>query len=142
MFRVIILYAPDEETITTIAAVIETAFHNERCVTAVKAAKDALIPDIAGSDIVILGSKAEGKKPIHPDYKEIVRALRGINLAGRIAGIFTFEHDGTVDSFKQVLNDSDITIYEKSLFIESGQWDQAVITEWAQNILLYYKDGT
>lgn len=142
MYKVIILYAPDEKTIVDTVNDIEIAFNNENCITAVKAAKNALIPDIAASEIVILGSKAEGKRLIHSDFKEIIRSLRGINLAGRIAGIFSFDQEETFVSFKQALNDSDITVFGKSLLIKNGQPDSSATAAWAKKILTYYKDGT
>lgn len=142
MFKVIILFAPDEKTIIDTASNIETAFTNEKCAATVKAARNAIIPDIAVSDFLILGSKAEGKKPIHSDFKEIIRALQGINLAGRIAGIFSFGLDATITSFKEALNDSDIMIYENSLLLEDGQDDSSAIAAWVKKIVLCYKEGT
>ncbi|MBN2535885.1 MAG: flavodoxin family protein [Spirochaetales bacterium] len=142
MFRVIILYAPDEETILETAKNIKAAFNNEKCETAVKAAKNALIPDIAASDIVILGSKTEGKKPVHSDFKEIIRALHGINLAGRIAGFFSFGLDATITSFKEALLDSDITIYKDNLLIKDGQNNSSEISIWVKKLIVYHKEGT
>ena len=141
MFRVIILFAPDNQDIINPVNDLKAAFENEKCRIEAKAVKNAMMPDIAASEIVILGSKSEGKNPVHTDFKEIIRALQGINLAGKIAGIFYFGNEETVVTFKQALQDSDIVAYEKSLLIEDGKSDSTIIVEWVKNIITCYKDG-
>jgi flavodoxin len=136
--RVVIIYAPDDEIVQQSAVTIKSIFINEKYSVTIKQARDAHMPDFAGVDIVILGSKKENKKSIHSDFTEIVRALKGINLAGRIAGIFSFDTEETVDDFIKVLHDSDITIFEKGLLISDGKIDTKVITDWVKQIITKY----
>jgi flavodoxin len=139
MIRVIILYAPDEKNTSDAVNNIKDAFKNKKCRIEAKAAKNSSIPDIAASEIVIFGSKDAGKKTIHSDFSEIARALKGINLAGRIAGIFSFGRENMLPVFKKILEDSDITVYEKNLIIEDGKNNPAIISEWVNNIIKTYE---
>ncbi|MBN2442271.1 MAG: flavodoxin family protein [Spirochaetales bacterium] len=153
MLKVIILYAPEDKSTNNPVNNIKTAFENEKCVVLAKSAKNTTIPDITASEILIIGSKTDGKKSIHPEFKELTRALKGINLAGRTAGIFSFDNEKTVTSFKEVLHDSGISLYNLNLYFKnemsysSPTADAAIAPsaaatgEWVKDIITFYKDG-
>jgi flavodoxin len=140
MSRVIILYAPEDQSMINSANNIRAAFENEGCETAVKAAESAAMPDIAAADILILGSLPKGKKPIHPDFKEITRALQGINLAGKTAGIFTLDQENTITSFRDILHDSDITLCDEGFFIAKENNNSPAEADWVKKIISLNKE--
>jgi flavodoxin len=138
MKRVVIIYAPDDEIVQQSAVAIKSTFVNEHYSVTIKHARDAHMPDFAGVEIVILGSNKEDKRSIHTDFTEIIRALKGINLAGRIAGIFSFDTDETEKDFIKALYDSGISIFEKGLLIKDGKIDTKVIKDWVKQIITGY----
>jgi flavodoxin len=138
MKRVVIIYAPDEEIVQQSAVAIKSTFVNEKYSVTIRQARDAHMPDFAGAEIVILGSKKEDKRSIHTDFTEIIRALKGINLAGRIAGIFSFDTEETEKDFVKALHDSEINIFAKGLLIKDGTIDTKVIKEWVKQIIAGY----
>jgi len=141
MCKVVILYAPDEKFINETANNIATVFNKGKCHTTVKSANQTKIPDITASDIIIFGPNTKEKKTVHPDYKEIIRAFTGINLAGRIAGFFTFGGNESINSFKEILHDTDISLYEPNFLIENNN-DPDILMKWVKNIITQYKDGS
>ncbi|MBN1699819.1 MAG: flavodoxin family protein [Spirochaetales bacterium] len=141
--KVVIIFAPDDELVQKSAVAIKSTFVNEKFDVVIKEARDAHMPDLAVGNIVILGSKKEDKKPVHSDFTEIIRALKGINLAGRIAGVFTFDSEETTDFLSQALGDSDITLIERGLCFKNGRIDTKVIKDWVHTIIqTYIKKGS
>ena len=84
MYRLTILYAPEDEEYAGPAKQLGDAFSELGLDVVVKAAKNAGIPDILAADIVIFGSSVF-KPYLHPHFAEMVRAFKGINLAGKFA---------------------------------------------------------
>jgi hypothetical protein len=138
MNRVIILYAPDAPELKSHAEKIKKAFSSENLEPALKSAKECSIQDIIASDIVILGLK-EAKKGIHKDLVEIDRALSGINLAGRFAGLFAADTESSMKQFVKSFETSGIGIVQEVLCVDTSAAKQ--INEWVAAIVSKYKEG-
>ncbi len=139
MNRVIILYAPDIPELKQASDKIKKAFSAEDFKVEIKPSKEGSIQDLAASDIVITGFK-DAKKWAHPDFAEIARALSGINLAGRIAGVFATDTEGMTSQFRKTFDDSDITIFEEALVV-GREGDVKAMNAWVKNIIAKYKEG-
>lgn len=140
--RVVVLYAPDVERIKIYADEIKNCFIARNFNVIVKSAKKSSMTDIIAANIVIIGTLPEDKKPIHSDFKEIVRSLQGINLASRITGFFTPDSDKTINSLHKAVNDSDIKIYNQALYIDSEKVNSENVKGWVNKIIeLYRKDN-
>jgi hypothetical protein len=73
-------------------------------------ADQASIPDLTRADVFLLASLPSGEQPIHPDFAEILRALQGITLAGRVGGAFSVDSEATVRAFRQALRDCELDL--------------------------------
>ncbi len=138
MNRVIILYAPDTPDLKSQAEKIKKAFSSESLEPLLKPAKECSIQDIIASDIIVLGLK-EAKKGIHKDFAEIERALSGINLAGRLAGLFAADTESSMKQFAKSFEASGIGIVAEALSTDASSGKQ--INEWVAAIAIKYKEG-
>ena len=87
---------------------------------------EAEVTDILSVDLLILGS--QGGATLHPDFEEIRRALTGMNLAGRLAGLVDFG-GGSPAAFRDALKDTDIEIFEEELDL-TGDPDVKAVRGW------------
>jgi len=140
MNRVIILYAPDTPELAQAADKIKRALASEDFTVEIKTSKQCSIQDLAANDLVIAGFR-DAKKWPHPDFAEINRALSGINLAGRIAGVFGMDTDGMIENFRKSFNDSDITIFDDALTVGNREQDIKLMSAWLKNFVALYKEG-
>ena len=135
MDRVAILYSTKsgekEEAILSLAG----AFQKLKYRVSVKKAGEAAITDVLAAEIVVLGSGSDG--PIDPAFGEIHRALNGVNLAGRIAGILDFDN-GSGAAFRESLKDTDIDIFTDRL--QMGKAGVKEINNWASGLNKQYRE--
>jgi len=100
---------------------------------------DASIVDINASDVVIFASDGNGELGINSSFAEIVRALKGVNLAGRMLGIISFDGEETVSALKEAFHDSCITCYEP--LVCEGEISEATVKKWVEKLLEKYKES-
>lgn len=93
--------------------------------------KDSRIQDIAGSDILILGYADPGRT--NAGYKEIGRALQGINLSGRTAAFYTVDNESDCEFMKQMFISSNITLSDVSSGISTGE-GKTNLTQWCLDV--------
>ena len=141
MTRTVIIYAPDEEALRNPVEEMTDHLETNKHHVIVKTAKETHMPDLAAANIVLLGSKPSGSTPLHPEFKEIVRALKGINLAGRTAGLFSCGEEGSIAAFQKALEDCNIDVCNHELHLREGKTDSGRIIEWLDQIISCYKDG-
>ena len=110
MYRGVIIYAPETNQMDRLVARLRECFDRDRFKVEVKTAGQAAVPDLARADLFLLGSLPEGKDPIHPDFAEILRALSGITLAGRVGGLFTVDSEATLAAFRRALQDCELAL--------------------------------
>ncbi len=136
MFRAAIIYAPADGLIKEAAAKIKDSIDGQKYSVTTLEAAGAAIPDLVAFDLVIFGSTGEGPHPIHPDFTKLLRALEGVNLAGRVAAVFGPESRKTLTAFKKALQDSEITLKEDNLFFIDGprEPEKRLIKAWLKNL--------
>jgi hypothetical protein len=110
MFRVAVIYAPNDEAMRSLAERIAGSLDRKRFTAKVKPAAKAAVSDLAAADLVLLGAAARGRGSLHPDFTELARSLTGISLAGRVAGLFATEGEGPLAALKRALRDTDIRL--------------------------------
>lgn len=138
MYQAAVIYAPASPEMEALSAVIDGRLREHRIKVVRKEAAQAIIPDLAAADLVLLGSTAAGKAAIHGDFAEILRALKGISLAGRVVGVFALRSDSTLKAFQKALEDCEIPLDERQfLSVEApenapqdlGPWVGGLIAE-------------
>jgi flavodoxin len=126
MLRAAVIYAP--AALQAAAERVSASLDRKRFRVSVKPAGEAAVPDLAAADLVLLGSSAQGRAALPREFAEIVRALAGINLAGRVAGVFAEGSDASLAAWKKALRDSGIRLEESLL--RSDQADPRALSAW------------
>ena len=141
MHRVLMLYAPRDGSARDSMEKVSACFESERFVTHVRSAHGSSVADICASDILIIGVRTEDGIAVPPDFVDISRALAGINLAGRMAGIVSIGSQRGVAGFETMLRDSEIGIVSRSLVYDdpSGQ-EEPDVCEWVQQVIAEFEE--
>lgn len=139
MYHVGILYAPYDNLYKSIIDIICSSIDSSKYDIRVKKAADAAMPDIAASEIIIFASSGSDKTPVHEDFKEIIRALKGINLSGRLAGIVEFNKDKSRYFLEDILQNTGAACYEDILNIGKGKVEKHKIENWIKSLLQKYE---
>ena len=143
MYNIAIIYAPHEGELKRLAEIIKNSYNSKSFMVTIKSASQAGIPDIAGSEILILAGNSSGSSPVHSDFSEILRALNGINLAGRLVGLCAVNTPDTLKAFKEVLIDSEAVIGpELILSAKSKKERKAEIKKWTKELSGKFKEMT
>ncbi len=124
MRRATIIYAPADSAVAALAAEMEHAFDPNQFRVRMKEAAQAAVPDLAAADVILLGSQPDGRAAVHRGFNEIIRSLRGINLAGRVAGLFAVGSRKTLEVLRRALKDSDVLIAAEEFVLEPGAGDR------------------
>ena len=114
MYRGVIIYAPAEHVMEELVRRVADCFDSNRFKVATRSADQAEIPDLAGADIFLLACLPSGGQPIHPHFTEILRALRGITLAGKVGGAFSLDSEDTVRALRQALQDCELALPDRN----------------------------
>jgi flavodoxin len=130
MFRAAVIYAP--AALQAMAERIADSLDRQRFRVLVKPADQASIPDLAAADLVLLGSSAQGRAALPAEFAEIVRALSGIDLGGRVAGVFAAGSDAPLAAWKKALKDSGIRLEENLL--RSDGADSKTLSGWVAGL--------
>jgi len=134
MFRAAVIYAP--AALQVVAERISAALNRKRFQVSVKPAEQASIPDLAAADLVLLGSSAQAHAQagaaLPVEFAELLRALSGINLAGRVGGIFAAGSDAPLAAWKKALQDSDLRVDENLL--RCDQADAQALRGWVAKL--------
>jgi menaquinone-dependent protoporphyrinogen IX oxidase len=131
MTKVIILYAPHDSGIKKFIEALLKAFDKKRFTVTAKNALKSHIPDIAAADAVVFGSKGNSAVSIHAEFKELLRAFSGVNLAGKSAGFFLEKNTDTFKDFEKALKVSDISIFDEPLIYQEKGIDAKQLRRWA-----------
>jgi len=143
MFNVAVIYAPQESELKRLAEIIKNSFNSKSFKVMIKSASQAGIPDIAAAEILILAANSSGSSPIHSDFSDILQALNGVNLAGRLAGFCTASTSDTLKAFKEALNDSEAVIGpELFLSARDAKERKAEIKNWIEELSGKFKEMT
>ncbi len=126
MLRAAVIYAP--AALQPAAERISASLDRKRFQVSVKPAGESGAPDLAAADLVLLGSSAQGRAALPQEFAEILRALAGINLAGRVAGVFAEGSDAPLAAWKKALRDSGIRLAENLLRCDEA--DAGTLSGW------------
>ena len=130
MFRAAVIYAPS--SLEDVAERISTSLDRKRFRVSVKPAGQASIPDLAAADLVLLGSSAQGRAALPAEFAEIARALSGIDLSGRVAGVFAAGSDAPLAAWKKALKDSGLRLEENLLRCDGA--DSKTLGGWVAGL--------
>lgn len=140
MIKTALIYG-DSPGIKNTASAIQEYLSSKGCKVIFKPADEITIPEITASEILIFGHEGVKKDLKDGPFQEINRIFNGINLAGRLALLFTTSEGKTEQSIKSLialLNETSIEIYEDQLlFDEDG--DGSSVTYWLDEALSFYK---
>lgn len=142
MIKVLIVY----NTSTTLeenSRLMSLFFNDKNYQLRVKNAKNATIPDFAWADILLVGTDKEPLEFAKGEFREINRALTGINFAGRIAGFFyTATLESGASSLLRMFGDTDILVYPKYFPIPvHGENDDQAIKSWIYSLCGFYQEA-
>lgn len=113
MPSVFITHAPDTAEARKTVELVRAAFESAHFSAAGKPAAQAMMPDLAGADIVVFGLQKTGAADHPEELSDLLRALKGVNLAGRVVGFFSLGGEKASVRLRKVLRDTDATISEE-----------------------------
>jgi hypothetical protein len=141
MYRAVIIYAPTDDQMHKLVRDLEECFDRDSYKVEMKAARQAAIPDLTSADLFLLGSLPDGGRPVHPDFSDILRALGGITLAGRVGGVFSVDSNPTIEAFRQALKDCELVLSDQSfLNLKPDRLDPAVLRGWVAALARQLED--
>jgi hypothetical protein len=112
MHSVFITYAPDTADARRTVDQVLAAFDPAAFKVSAKPAAATAMPDLAGADLVVFGLQRAPAADAPADYAELLRSLKGVNLGGRAAGIFSLGEDKASAKLRKVLRDTDISLLD------------------------------
>jgi flavodoxin len=141
MYRGLIIYAPSQDPMDRLAQRLGECFDRKLFTVEIKGADQAAIPDLAAADLFLLGSLPAGDQPIHPDFAEILRALNGITLAGRVGGVFAVDSEPTLSAFRRALQDCELVLSDENFRNMSGAGtDSKELGDWVSALTRQLQD--
>jgi flavorubredoxin len=141
MHSVFITYAPDTPENRKTVEQVRSAFDPAAYAVTAKPAAGSLMPDLAGADLLVFGlQKAQGADA-PAEYAELLRSLKGVNLAGRAAGVFSFGGEKASARLRKVLRDTSAAVAEEEpVFSDQKPTRQAEIEAWARQLSTSLQD--
>lgn len=144
MYQAAVIYAPASSAMGALTERIAEALKERRLKVVRKEAAQAIIPDLTAADLVVLGSAAGTKAAIHEDFTEILRALKGISLAGRTIGVFALQSSETLQAFEKALSDCEVPLDTRQLLsLSTGEVPDSELGPWLGNLIeqLYQREA-
>ena len=140
MHNLFIAYAPDTSDMRRIVDQVRGAFEATAFTVTVKNAAESLVPDLAGADLLVFGLQKAGGGEIPVGFSELVRSLKGANLAGRAAAIFSVGSEKASARLRKALRDTDVTVSDEDpVFGDPKPARQADIPEWARRVAAFFE---
>jgi hypothetical protein len=141
MYRGVIIYAPAGQTMERLVRRLAGCFGAERFDMATTTADQAAIPDLTRSDIFLLASLSSEGQPIHSDFSEILRALRGITLAGRVGAAFSVDSGDAIRLFRDALKDCELDLRDENfLNVSRGDLETVDLGGWVETLTRQLED--
>jgi flavodoxin len=141
MYQLSVLYTPETEENKKLINNLVELFVKKDFKARVKKANDSSIVDILSSNIFIFGLNQESAANLPPEFKEIIRALSGVNLAGRVSAFISFGEEELSSLFKKALKDTNTFIYEDELIFFNGKIEKKRLKNWASALYQVFKDN-
>ena len=142
MRNALIVWAPDNAGIRRAAEVVRAAFDEAGLKVRARSAAEASIVDVAAAELVVFAAAKEPSAEVHPDYGELLRALRGVTLAGRTAALFSVGTESATARLREALKDAEIhQVAEDPVFREPSGSNASEIAEWARGLAARVEDN-
>ena len=108
----------------------------------IKSAKNAEIPDFSWADIMVIGTNEEPLDFAKGEFREINRALTGINFAGKAAGVFYASSiKAGSSSVLRMLADTDIAVFPEHFIVDrQSSGDINAVKAWILAVCSFYKE--
>ena len=141
MYNVLILWAPDSAETRKVAESVGAAFNEGRFKTTLKKADESSIVDIAAADMVIFGLQKSAASELPPEFSELVRAFKGVTLAGRAAGVYSVGGEKASAKIKKSLKDTEVALFEEDPLFSNDKTDRASdVSEWARKLAGFFQE--
>ena len=141
MYRVAVLFAP--ASLAALAEAVAGGFAKRKFEVRATAMSGADVSYLNAADVVVLvagageGGGAAGPRAPHGDFDETRRALNGMNLAGRVAGIVAVGEDevsaAVAAALRAGLDGSEATAATPDSHLEHGG-QLAEARRWAKSL--------
>jgi hypothetical protein len=141
MHSVFVTYAPETAENTALAAQVRAAFDASSYTVSVKPAAGASMQDLVGADIIVFGLQKMQGADTPPEYAELLRSLKGVNLAGRAAGTFCLGGEKSSARLRKALRDTDAAVAEDDpVFGDQKPARQADVDAWVRKLSGLFQD--
>ena len=141
MFRVVVLFGPP--TLRALADEVAASFPKRRYTAATTAMGEADVSYLNAADVVVLVAAAELNGSPAADFGETSRALTGMNLAGRMAGLVTVGSSQSageaaatlrrgLDAGEGISPATDCLLQSPDQTADARRWAKSVATEFAE----------
>ncbi len=141
MYKVLILWAPDTADNQAVVGSVVRALESDSSHATARKAVEATIADINGSDVVVFGAGKTGAEDVPADFSEFLRTFKGVTLAGKTAGFFSFGSEKATARLRKSLKDTEVSeIDEDPLFNGQIQETPAIITQWARRLMGFHQE--
>jgi len=128
-----------EEALRMMTGLFDRKLFTLRVVTA----KTATVPDFTWSDLMIVGTDENTLDFAKGEFREVNRAFRGINFAGKTVGFFfAASLNSKADSLARMFEDTDISVFPRLLSIQGDDTqDYKSISSWITSLCGFYKEN-
>jgi hypothetical protein len=141
MHSVLILWAPETPENVKIVGLVAAAFEDAKLPTLAKPAGAVTIADITAAQVVVFGAQKLNSADAPPEYTECLRIFKGITLAGRTAGFFSFGAEKATSRLRKALKDTEIAQSEDDpIFSDQKASKPSEIVEWARGIARLHQE--
>jgi hypothetical protein len=141
MHSVLILWAPDTPENFKTVGLVAAAFEDAKLPTLARPASAVTIADITTAQVVVFGAQKLNSGDAPPEYAECMRIFKGISLAGRTAGFFSFGAEKATSRLRKALKDTEIAQSEDDpIFSDQKASKPPEMAEWARGIARLHQD--
>jgi flavodoxin len=141
MYNVLILWAPDTAENRKLVDAIARALEQTKVSLLVKVAAEATIADVNAADIIIFGAQKANTTDVPAEFSEFLRIFKGITLAGRTAGFFSFGTEKATGRLRKALKDTEISQSDEDpLFADQKQGTPLSVQEWSQKLIAVHQE--
>lgn len=127
--KVLVIYESSSSSLKDMAKRIGSICEG-RAQVKIRPAKDVAIPELLAADAYFFGADT----PASPEFAEIDRVLRGMNLAGRRCAFFSEASPKALDYLSLMTKDSELKASPERL-LNSHSPDEPTISAWVGAVL-------
>ena len=142
LYKVLIIYSPYNARLKKFSKKLAKMFNTQQYAVKTQEACKTSVPDITASDIIFFGTDEYGDQFMKGDFSELNRALSGINLAPRHAGIFSYTAPHALSSLERMIADTGMTVAEeKPVITLLGKKPEQFIEKWIKTVQTKFEEA-